>query len=1101
MYTNIRGFKGKKSSLTEILNENKPHLFFLTETQMRTDSNEQIDGYTFFGRKREGKIGGGVAFLARNDIKNSLMTHYSERNIEIIWTSIRRKGNPPFFIGTYYGKQETRTNKEEIEKEMELLMEEIEEQKNEGEILLTMDGNAKIGLLGENVSRNGKLLLKLIEETNLVIMNKSEKCKGRITRQNTKNKDEFSAIDFVLITDPVEKWIKHIEIDEQGLNKISGRHETDHNTIIIDMTITNLDYIKPTKRVGWNLNAPEEKWKRFEEELKKTYNGARDILENDSIEMEEKYNKWYKQIDKAARSTIGKTTYKEGYKEKPSSETKKLRIMKKDLKKSIQQEKDQEKKQLLINKYREVQEMAKEQISKEKSEMIRKRFERIKNDKTGKSLWKEKKIITRNPALETLSIKDDKGRRQYLPEDVKETTAKYYENLYKEKVFPYHPYHTKVQTDIETYSNNFNHETMKHNNTPELEEVTEIIMNKKNGKSTPDLKNEILKKPGETMIRLIYPMITAIWKEEKIPSIWNIGNVTSIWKGRGDKEDPNNQRGITTSSSIGTILDSIIDNRIASTVPFTQAQGGGKRGASTYDHLFILRAIMDIAKKQKRPLFLTFYDVSKAYDNVDNADMLKIMWDKGLKGKTWRILKELNSNLKAKINTRYGQTRIINMEIGGKQGSRLTGRMFSKLMDMLQEEIEPTGEGFQLQNDLIIPYLLWVDDVVSCVEGQESQEKILKRVNEFGVKHKLKWGAAKCNVLKIGKHKENKHNEWKLGEEEIKETDKYKYLGDIITSDGKNERNIEARKNKVTASIVSLNTIAASDVLRRIETTVLLELHDKIILSALLTNAEAWTLNITNRKELDKIEIQALKYMFDLPTHTPTPAIIYSFGTLYTQHRLDKKQLLYLHKLLNHRDETWTKRTLMTLINLKLGWGKSIMETLSYYDLPTNLEVIKKETKRRWKRIVKERIEVKNRIRLHDDCHKTEDGVKIPKTKTKRIIQHLDNPMYQRQPLQELLQCTKQETKAIIIARYGMLECGQNFKGSLRETCAHCNEPDNENHRLNFCKRYEDINLYNSDSKANFDDIYSDNIQTIKGIVTHIEKVWNVRTAHGNVHG
>ena len=67
------------------------------------------------------------------------------------------------------------------------------------------------------------------------------------------------------------------------------------------------------------------------------------------------------------------------------------------------------------------------------------------------------------------------------------------------------------------------------------------------------------------------------------------------------------------------------------------------------------------------------------------------------------------------------------------------------------------------------------------------------------------------------------------------------------------------------ASIVSINTIAASDVLRRIETSVLLELHEKIILSALLTNAESWTLNGSNKDELDKTEIQALKYMFDLP--------------------------------------------------------------------------------------------------------------------------------------------------------------------------------------------------------------------------------------------
>ena len=1100
MYANIRGLKGKKASLIEILNDNKPHLFFLTETQMRSNSNEQFDGYTFFGRKREGKLGGGVAFLARNDIKHNLMTHFSERNIEILWTSIRRKGQPPLFIGTYYGKQETRSNKEEIEKEIELLTEEIEEQKNEGDILLTMDGNAKIGLLGENVNRNGKLLLKLIDETDLILMNKSVKCKGTITRKNTKNENEFSAIDFVLCTRSVEKWIDQLLIDEEEMYKICGKNPTDHNTIIIDMTLTNPDHIRPSKRVGWNLKAPEEKWKQFEAELTKSYTNTKEIIENNNMDFEEKYHKWYKQIDMAARSTIGKTTYKEVYKVKPSLEIKKLRERKKELKDTIQKEKDNEKKQLLIDNYKQIQEMAKDQITKERSEIIKRKFEKIKNDKTGKSLWKEKRIVTRNPALETLSIKDNNGQRQYLPEDVKETIAKYYENLYKKKHFPYHPYHEEVKKDIVSYTNNLQYENMKYNDTPDIEEITEIILLKKNGKSAPDLKNEMLKRPGEIMIKVLHPLITTIWREEKIPSCWNTGSITSIWKGRGDKEDPSNHRGITTSSSIGTILDSILDNRIARTIPFTQAQGGGKRGASTYDHLFILRAIMDIAKKQKRPLFITFYDVSKAYDNVDNSDMLKIIWDKGLRGKAWRILQKLNNNLKAKVNTRYGPTRVINMEIGGKQGSRLTGRMFSKLMDMLQEEIEPTGEGFRLQHDLIIPYLLWVDDVVSCVEGKMNQENMLKRVNEFGVKHKLKWGANKCNILKVGKHNDENKDKWKLGDEEIKETDKYKYLGDIITSDGKNEKNIEVRKNKIIASVVSINTIAACDTLRRIETSVLLELHEKVILSALLTNAEAWTLNISNQDELNRTEIQALKYMFDLPAHTPTPAIIYSLGTLYTHHRIAKKRLNYLHKLLNKRDETWLKRTLMILRELNIGWAKSISETLSYYDLPTNLGTIKEMTKRHWKRIVNEKIETKNRIQLYDDCHRKENGEKVPKTKTKHIIQHLDSHNYQRTPLSEFLHSTRHETKTIMIARFGMLECGQNFKGSLSTTCLACNVLDNESHRLNYCVKYKENNLYSSNDKANFEDIYSDDIDVIKRVIIHIEKVWNVKTAHGSMH-
>ena len=35
---------------------------------------------------------------------------------------------------------------------------------------------------------------------------------------------------------------------------------------------------------------------------------------------------------------------------------------------------------------------------------------------------------------------------------------------------------------------------------------------------------------------------------------------------------------------------------------------------------------IDIAKTEKRPIYITFYDVSKAYDNADNIDMLKFFY-------------------------------------------------------------------------------------------------------------------------------------------------------------------------------------------------------------------------------------------------------------------------------------------------------------------------------------------------------------------------------------------------------------------------------------------------------------------------------------------
>ena len=104
------------------------------------------------------------------------------------------------------------------------------------------------------------------------------------------------------------------------------------------------------------------------------------------------------------------------------------------------------------------------------------------------------------------------------------------------------------------------------------------------------------------MADFIYPIIQCIWEEETTPKVWNEGIITSIFKGKGDKEKMENHRGITVGDPIGTIVEEVIDKTIEENVTFTQSQGGGKKGASPRDYVFILRSIIDIVIKQEKPL-------------------------------------------------------------------------------------------------------------------------------------------------------------------------------------------------------------------------------------------------------------------------------------------------------------------------------------------------------------------------------------------------------------------------------------------------------------------------------------------------------------------
>ena len=440
------------------------------------------------------------------------------------------------------------------------------------------------------------------------------------------------------------------------------------------------------------------------------------------------------------------------------------------------------------------------------------------------------------------------------------------------------------------------------------------------------------------------------------------------------------------------------------------------------------------------------------------------------------------------------------MEIGGRQGSRLTGRLFSKMMDTLSEELHTKDYGLELAGGLTINTLLWVDDVLTIAKDEPSQVKTLEIVNEFAIKHKLKWGQEKCKVMRIGEHgKKTKERQWDLGSMRIDETKEYRYLGDVISNNGKNMANLESRKQKMQITTANINSIATSEILRNIETPVLLELHDKVTIPGLINNAESWTLNKTEYNFIETAEIQALKYLFSLPSHFPTPALIYSFGTFFTQIRIEVKRLIYLHRILKRIDSHWTVKVFKILLTHNLGWAKSITKSLHEYDLPTDLGTIKTYTVKQWKKLVLFKAEIKNKQRLLQECHKKINGVTHRKSKTAYLVDKIDNTDYVRQICPELLSLNKMETKTILLARFRMLECGKNFKGTLNEVCNACKIMDDENHRLNFCKKFRSTNFIDSTKQIPFETVFSDDVPTLKKVIPVLCQVWNTRNANGTM--
>ena len=172
---------------------------------------------------------------------------------------------------------------------------------------------------------------------------------------------------------------------------------------------------------------------------------------------------------------------------------------------------------------------------------------------------------------------------------------------------------------------------------------------------------------------------------------------------------------------------------------------------------------------------------------------------------------------------------------------------------------------------------------------------------------------------------------------------------------------------------------------------------------------------------------------------------------------------------------------------------------MAEYNLPTDFVTIRRIPPLEWKQQVKQSIEKRHVERLIAECHKNVDGNLVAKKKTATIVPKVTDQSYHRTPQLSILNTSKRETRTIMMARYGLLECGKNFKGTIKELCDQCTCLDDENHRINYCIKWRSINLYDQPDKIPFDDVYSDNLATIRLVTAQIEKVWNTRTAHGTM--
>ena len=216
-------------------------------------------------------------------------------------------------------------------------------------------------------------------------------------------------------------------------------------------------------------------------------------------------------------------------------------------------------------------------------------------------------------------------------------------------------------------------------------EIAQCIRNNKTGGSDR-LVGELLKYGGSGMVYLLEQLFSVIWREETVPKQWREGLIVNLLK-KGDREDPGNYRGITLLSVVGKVFCKILNNRLVKCLDkggaLHEGQAGFRVNRSCMDNVYTLNEIVQGRFREDKKTYAFFLDVQKAYDTVWRDGLWLKLWDMGVKGRMWRVIKKMYEASRSTVLLEGEKSAMFSVEQGVVQGCSLSPILFSVFINDL----------------------------------------------------------------------------------------------------------------------------------------------------------------------------------------------------------------------------------------------------------------------------------------------------------------------------------------------------------------------------------------------------------------------------------
>lgn len=274
----------------------------------------------------------------------------------------------------------------------------------------------------------------------------------------------------------------------------------------------------------------------------------------------------------------------------------------------------------------------------------------------------------------------------------------------------------------------------------------------------------------------------------------------------GDISDRNNYRPISLATIVAKVLDSLLNSELDKFLLLHDNQFGFRLGLSTESAILCLKRTVRYYTDRKTPVYACFLDLSKAFDLVCYDMLWKKLEDTKVPPEINSIFKFWYSNQVNVVRWAGALSEPYRLECGVRQGGLTSPKLFNLYVNALIDELSSTHVGCHVE-DVNINNISYADDMVLLSASPCGLGKLLRICERYVSCHGLVYNVKKseCMVFEARAKCPMKIPSITLNKVPIAFVKKFKYLGHLLTSDLRDDADIERERR---ALAVRANMIA-----------------------------------------------------------------------------------------------------------------------------------------------------------------------------------------------------------------------------------------------------------------------------------------------------